>query len=293
MYSFETPEELEAERNWEAPEESTTELERREFLRGDVEITVSSREPDVEEKERTQSLDTPSKISDVILRSKQEGTAVRLNDFIPKGWLMAQTERNPALFPDVEPRLEARPKTKLVAYPRTVLIPRLSFLAKKRHLEARTPESKTSASSVYEAVPYETHDYLKMKGAFLGLLHEIGHSQQPGLNDLELIEEMFLRGQGSITSSERGKGILEAEPADIEKYIDVVIQNERNAWAFALRTYRNLLKQGIDVEPDMDLREIFSSIKDALRSYHPTSEPAELDRIRRAKIAREASQEKT
>lgn len=293
MNSHETPEGLEAEQNWKEPEESTTELERRELWRGNVEITVSSREPDEEERKRTKSLDVPSKISDITLRSKQEGTAVRLNDFMPEGWLMAQTERNPSLFPDIEARLVARPKTKLVAYPRTVLIPRLSFLAQKRHLEARTPESKTSSSSLYEAVPFETHDFLKMRGAFLGLLHEMGHSQQAEISDSELIEEMFLRARGSIASREGGKGILEAEPADIEKYIDVVIQNERNAWASALRTYRNLLKQGIDVEPDMDLKEIFSHIKDALHSYHPTSEPAELDRIRRAKMAREASQEKT
>jgi len=104
-------------------------------------------------------------------------------------------------------------------------------------------------------IEWQNLNTLEKPGAFLDILHEIGHSYFPPSK-----EESFLRWK-----LDEGKKLSEDE---ISKYLKLVLGTERKAWAYALRKYRELKKLGIDVFPEAENNEkLFNHIDAALKGY--------------------------
>lgn len=102
-----------------------------------------------------------------------------------------------------------------------------------------------------QVVQIKTVDFLRTEGAFLSLFHEIKH-MRVGLGGPKQKE------RDDLKTKARYAALTEKEK---ERYEEVVIGQERDAWAFALRKARQLRKKGFDVEPTLDdpkrLKKVF------------------------------------
>ena len=79
---------------------------------------------------------------------------------------------------------------------------------------------------------------LERRGIFFSILHEIGHSHAAQLS----AKERYLRRR----SQQRECFLTEKE---LKQYREIVIKSERDAWAYALKKYRSLKRQGFDLFP--------------------------------------------
>ncbi len=117
------------------------------------------------------------------------------------------------------------------------------------------------------AFAYHSHDKtilyfnLRQSGCLFKLFHEIGHAVdidkkgKPSFRpDLDSLQDMPFFNALFLNSVAKD-----------------VSQEERVAWAYALRKIRELAKQGIDLEPGFDYEEF---IKESLCSYCATLEDA-------------------
>lgn len=115
---------------------------------------------------------------------------------------------------------------------------------------------------------------IERNGFFISLLHEIGHSQvfesmseEEQMESIELISKLTKKKKQQITKEEK-----ESENKD-----------ERKSWARALKTFRRLRKEGIDLEPELD------TPGKVLKGIHAAIGTREnLDPIELVKIVREA-----
>ncbi len=134
----------------------------------------------------------------------------------------------------------------------------------------RGPRARRENKTVY--LPLTPSVYYKFEYQFpgidatgmrLGSLHEIvGHAAVYDLisneDDKRLRVTVWLRN----TALQR-----DLTPEEIEEYNDVFIADERNAWSAALNFYRNLLNQGINIEPEMTAKEVVTFAHGFLESF--------------------------
>ncbi len=252
----------------------------RTFNRGNVTVTVTG----VREMMQQFSLpDIPVLRVEIRFRSTS-GKEVTLNDLLPSGWKIVQS----GSFLDAESTQSlakgpvTRPSSKIVEYPRhspltRPLVAKLLKLINLDPLESASTKKQIiekSLVSVWNRVRqekinfdhliiYELHDFLMLKGAFITLLHEIGHAHEP---EYEAMPEdrRKLREESIILKYKKRDEFTEA---DKKTWSDYVISAERDAWAFAVRAYRKLRSEGIDVEPDLNLEGLFEVVHDALGTY--------------------------
>ncbi len=123
---------------------------------------------------------------------------------------------------------------------------------------------------------YEIHEFLSLRGALLMFLHECGHVHNAlGTSSEEKTCERNLRiitTGHDVLENKTGAGLDRLGGELLEKYIGIVLQEERDAWYYALRVLRELRSQGIDLESEMTTAEILQFIRKNLDSYgqhHP------------------------
>ncbi|OHA46114.1 MAG: hypothetical protein A3A80_00730 [Candidatus Terrybacteria bacterium RIFCSPLOWO2_01_FULL_44_24] len=112
------------------------------------------------------------------------------------------------------------------------------------------------------------------RGFFLTLLHELGHSDY--FSNLSETEKQVV-----IEDIKNYKRDIASDDIDKSRTAQQrLIQRERYAWAWALRTLRNLRKDGIDLAPEYTgNKQIFEFIDLSLSTRKPLLPPDELVRI--------------
>lgn len=102
---------------------------------------------------------------------------------------------------------------------------------------------------------------LYKKGMLLSFLHELGHA-------IDIVKNK--KGKPSNTPSTE---YLQSRPVVARMFLKSIardeVDEERVAWAFALKIIRDLKKQGIDLEPGVNIDEY---IKECLSSHGSTLE---------------------
>ena len=84
-----------------------------------------------------------------------------------------------------------------------------------------------------------TESFFKPDGALFDLLHEIGHSHS--VTSEKIVDWKLLFHED-----------INQEEHSAEKRIDLILQEERNAHAYALRKLLQIRKRGIDLEPNLE-----------------------------------------
>lgn len=287
MKQFEKIETSEDNVNEENAVETTEDNQRlREIVRGDYTIRIKERKPQENELDHTWLPDQRVCNIDFITKT---GEVISLNSFLPEGWRMVQEDNTMSrmLLYSVSKELRASQGRKTVYFPRNYLFPRWKE-DKNPPIGEGNKESKSDSVGFLQRLLFESHDFLKMDGALIGLLHEIGHTYEPEKSDDEQIKQSFYRGLAGMAKSD----ILDAPQEAMLDYLDTVMKSERFGWAKGLDIYRDLLKKGIDLEPNLTLKEIMELIEHALTTYMPTATPEILERRRREHIAEMAVAER-
>jgi hypothetical protein len=122
-------------------------------------------------------------------------------------------------------------------------------------------------------------EFFSSPGAFLGLFHEIGHLRR---REEEGREELPRRRERELRL--RAEGLTPLVGKDREDFL-LVLQEERDAWAFALRLLRELRRRGIDLEPELQTKEdILTFVHAKLHSYERAIETKERRRERQEQL---------
>lgn len=120
------------------------------------------------------------------------------------------------------------------------------------------------------------YSLIPQKSFFLSLLHEIGHayfceslSKEEILRFMALTDELdFKRSTSGLTSEET------------ELYKKYVINHEKKAWAYALKTLRRFRGEGIDLAPELtSIKEILCIVMASLSSYEKALSPEDHEEI--------------
>lgn len=105
-------------------------------------------------------------------------------------------------------------------------------------------------------------DYFKSVGNYYSLLHEVGHAFIDETKDFEEIEEeIYLRdkrnhiGSSTFSISER------------QRYKNLVINSETQAWKYAITKLLELKSLGIDLEPQLSIKDLESVAEKKLQTY--------------------------
>lgn len=267
-------------------QESALEQKLHEVLRGDVTVKVLQRDPTPEEADRVPTYPRKGVIVEITVATP-EGKEMSLQKLLPEGWLFVQIEELPGR--QLSPIQGDHAK-------KTIQIPRLGHVARIPGYRRPTDkfassESRVPAENITDKVFYETHDFFKMRGSFLTLLHEVGHTQRVLTEREDRTAYMYSKRTEFSTLREARKGILAWDKKDVIGYLESIVSLERDAWAYSLEQYRSLLAQGADVEPDMSQEELFDYIRACLHSYlapggfESREAVAETEKIRRESIA--------
>lgn len=129
----------------------------------------------------------------------------------------------------------------------------------------RTTTGSMRASYDFKQVFYRDK-LVDEKGFFLGLLHEIGHAQ----------EVSTLTNEEARARAEVQKRMLDPETPGKEKEraTQAVVNNERDAWAWALRKFRELRRKGVDLEPELKTRQdLLRGINKCLKTHENLADP--------------------
>ena len=258
----------------------------REMMRGSCKVTVTERAPSQAEDKKHplfQEFYTDKKKIIEIILSNPEGVSLNLQDLLPEGWRFVQRETSPWRS-SIGSEMHANFRDKVIVFPLFRFTPRI--FARPLDLRGLSPESKVIDRPALEKTLFETHEFLKMKGSLLALLHEIGHLKQD-----EVTRQQSIYRSAEVKTK---KGILEWKREQIIGYLENVMAVERDAWAEALELYRDFYAKGIDVEPDMTQEDIFQHITMSLHAYTQTSNPAvfeEAERIRRTNRIEKTAEE--
>lgn len=98
----------------------------------------------------------------------------------------------------------------------------------------------------------------------LTIIHEIGHTHQDSDSSYEkAVFKLWEMDLAQAVGMEISKG--EAESA-----LKTIANSERDAWRFTLKTYRDLLRSGIDVAPEMNSADIQNLISYYLHNHAKT-----------------------
>lgn len=134
---------------------------------------------------------------------------------------------------------------------------------------ARTFIKQHAFSDRFKKIFYE-HSLIHSKGFFLALLHEIGHVYF--LKSLSGEEEKsdYLNKRRELEALRNRCEVSQVELSSEEKelYKKYVIYPEKKAWAWALKNFRRLRRDGIDLEPQLkSIKEILCYVMTSLSSY--------------------------
>lgn len=110
-----------------------------------------------------------------------------------------------------------------------------------------------------ERLQFVSKPYFETPFALLELLHEVGHARQE-FPDEEEKRRLILREKAD---AQRG-----LSPLEKKEFVEKVLAEERDAWAYALRQLEKLREEGIDLAPQLKTREeVLAFVHTALLTY--------------------------
>lgn len=160
------------------------------------------------------------------------------------------------------------------------LLPVKSYFIREKSFSCGQMKSKDG----YFYIIMYNKKLLRNDSGFLSFLHEIGHAHIREKTDETIYNKKI------IEPIMNAKFLLKTEL--IDKYSDedraVLLQNERNAWAWAIKTARELRKKGIDLIPGLGKEKIKKWIYDEMRlgsyEYQLDITPNALRNVRKEKL---------
>lgn len=212
---------------------------------------------------------TFTEVKDIEYETK-DGKKLSFQSLLPKGWTFVRKDRE---------AMGSNPNGKIIIYgehyidindrvvPLNELLPEEIY--EDNFVRRVNPEKRLVIES--RRLPQ-----IGEKGFFLELLHEIGHAhncEKMDPEDLLRLLEVRRRNiaKGKLTLKSDEKFSLQEQ----NLYEKLVIKDESCAWAWALRTFRNLRKNGIDLEPELhSLKEVLDIVHGNLLSYEDLSPKA-------------------
>lgn len=207
-------------------------------------------------------------IADIKIIAKDD-KSFEFSSLLPQKWSFAEAEGDPYLIEkNTGGQAWIQPWSKEVVLPKLWRkIERHYFIEEDEELPQpyHDKEGGRDVDPIGEVVEWKYLKALSHPKALLVLLHEIGHSHQKLPKEYhemrKIIEEK--EKQGEVLSTEERK-----------LYWKYVMNIERDAFAYALRQYRKLKKEGIDVLPlatsNQDILEIVRKhLSAALKESQP------------------------
>lgn len=200
------------------------------------------------------------------------GKTVSFKEFLPEGWHIVRKPESLSKMFAANHELLAVEYPKLHPLKRsTRFIPEGEELPKDVRSDKFWREVRPAQRRVFE---YDVAPKIIQAGFFISLLHEIGHAQsfsKKTSSDAEETIRFYLY---------RKNGIDLSDPVNKERYQGLVIGEERVAWAWALRKFRELERDGIDLEPAFkSAEEIKQFLHSHLDTYDLPIDPEAWDRI--------------
>lgn len=191
---------------------------------------------------------------EIVLKSS-EGEKISLITFAPPGYKMIEKQYS-ALGPSLDSENHI------------VEFPRYRELSQGNVIE-RTKDSFVEMVTKDNSETVELHEFLKLRGSFLRILHEFGHAfDYLGVRGFEKVKMNAIRKLSTATMIlSESKTVDALDDALLEQYLSNVIQEERDAWVYALRVLRELRKEGVDLEPGLSNHDLLNLLHKDLDSY--------------------------
>ncbi len=179
-----------------------------------------------------------------------DGKIVSVRSLIPGSWNLSTVERGDLFNADIFSRriqYGQRHDTSV-------------FSPGHERVEAKAAPYIPEGRTIEENKPEPA---LTSRGFFMNILHEAGHAH--AFEDMAPEEKReFARTVGELNA----RSSREYSERDKAAYRDIVVQNERDAWAWAVKKLRELRSQGIDLAPEFRTKdELFHGIRAAVRNY--------------------------
>lgn len=206
-----------------------------------------------------------------------DGKTLSIRSLLPEGWKIVKSS-----FLGMDNPMAASMVDRHIVYGENYWVPKAYVVPKDEPL----PKPIRKENFIREVFPgprgvleLSSFPQVERKGFFIGLLHEIGHSQvfeamseEEQMGTIEFIAELSEKKRQQVTKEEK----------EIEN------KDERKSWAWALKTFRRLRKEGIDLEPELDSPDkILKGIHAALDTRGATINPVEFMRMVREALFQE------
>ena len=200
---------------------------------------------------------------------------VSVDNLLPPEWKIVESQT----LRDFGSEIAADHESKTVRVPRFVLInDAWKYLVGEN--------SAVGTAETIDGARHEIHEFWKVKGSFLVLLHEIGHAwngESSSLSDRsrEYAEKYNVDALLAVYI----KDFRKLPDSSIPAYGEMILQEERDAWSYALRVYLELKKDGVEIE-DLSHNEVLRLVNGALAAYG--NEDPRLKDFKRKFISEEA-----
>jgi len=199
----------------------------------------------------------------------KEGKAFSLNTLLPEGWKLVK-KAGAEFIADHD--------NKEVIYGNWYTLKREYFVPEGKPMPERV-EDEYFFRDVYpeekKIVEQKFFPAISRRGFFLILLHEIGHAHYyEGRDPIGKLAMHTIEREEIQKKLSKNLPLSEKEEEFKKK---VIIPEERTSWAWALRTFRKLRQQGIDLEPGLpSTKEIRKIVHAALSTYEQNLNPEAL-----------------
>lgn len=203
------------------------------------------------------------KIVDIQITT-EDGHIFSINKLLPEDWNLIRYGKK---------GLCANPTQKIIIYGESGMELNEYTIPNDQLLPESTDEENFSRRVIKsERLVIEVHESKPIlhKGFFIKLLHEIGHAINCTKMSQDQIEQLLNIRKKNIESGKLTIQQLEQLP-DNDEY-KIVLNDEQNAWDWALTTYKSLKTQGIDLAPEFTSEiDIVNFIEEHLESYKDLS----------------------
>jgi hypothetical protein len=180
-----------------------------------------------------------------------EGKEVDFVTFLPPGWKIFEIERTSPEPPEYFTLGEVK---SIFFYSKVPSLTKHYFIEEGEKLPLAYQDEK-GGREVFpwgEVFEYEIVETQKDPYFLLSILHEIGHARKHG--------RWFDRALYSVMFEKRKKVEKLTTLEEKKKFWEYVIRTEREAWAFALKKYRELKEMGIDILSGKSADEIIDEV---------------------------------
>ncbi len=193
------------------------------------------------------------------------GNKISLATLVPRNWIVTTTEQGDVFIADIALRrivYGQRHDTSVFspASPKGYTSPFSPEITDVIKFEEKYKELIPEGHFVHQNEPIPAAE---SKGFFMRLLHEIGHAEIfDGMSQEE--REEFARRGGQVLS----KRPKDYSSKDRDEYENVIMNNERGAWQWALLKLEELRAQGIDLAPEFSTKEeMLAGIEGNLKNH--------------------------